>query len=71
MGDEDINLQPDELCRELGGASGLPASVADLQRDILTLLVAEIAQTSSEGVRERVRGRRAHEHADTRHLLSG
>src|SRR5215471_14853167 len=63
-----LDPKPDEFCRKLGGAIGLSSRVADLQRDVLSFLIAKSLQTSSERVRKWARRCRTHQHADTRHF---
>jgi hypothetical protein len=57
-------VQPDQLGSKLGGAVASPHGVAELERDILAFRIAKGVQTSSEGIGERIRGRRAYQHTN-------
>jgi hypothetical protein len=57
MGDNDISPQPDEFCREFGGAIRPSSGVADLQRNVLTVKIAKSSEASAERICERVRRR--------------
>ena len=54
MGYDYIDVKLDQLGGESGGAGALPLSITPLDRDVLVFYIAEMLQTSSEGIRERM-----------------
>src|SRR2546425_4949717 len=59
-GEDEVHLAAHELSRELGELIALPFGVADLNRDVLALDPAELAESLSECLQEgRTRGGRS------------
>ena len=58
----------DEFSRNLAGAVAAAPGIAELERDIPAFRIAKGLQTTPEGVGERMRRRRGHQHADVRQL---
>ena len=52
MGDDEVNLEPDQLCREVGQPVVLPLGPAVLDGEVLTLHVAEVAKALPESLNE-------------------
>jgi hypothetical protein len=66
VGDDDVDAKSDELSRNLARAIAAPLGIADFESDIPAFRIAKGLQAASEGVRERMRRRRGHQHADER-----
>src|SRR6266851_748213 len=49
VGQDDIHLEADELCRQRGKSLNLPVRKAVLQGDTLALHIAEVAEPLAEG----------------------
>src|SRR5262249_22131936 len=64
MGDDDIDAKLDQFGGERTGAGGPSPCITRFDRDVLVFDIAEILQTSSEGIGERMWRRRGDQHPD-------
>jgi len=65
MGDDDIDAKLDQFGGERSGAVAPSPCITPFDRDVLVFDIAEILQTSSEGIAERMWRRRGDQHPDT------
>jgi hypothetical protein len=66
VGNKDVYAKPDEFSCNLAGALAVAPGIAELDCNGTPLRIAKVLQTTPEGVSERMRGRRGHQHADER-----
>ena len=64
MGDDDIDIEPDEFFSVLLGAIASRVGIAELDLDVLAFRIAEGVQSAPESISERMRRRRRHQHAN-------
>src|SRR5262249_12140965 len=69
MGEEDIRLEADELCRQRGQASALAELIPPVDDEVLSFDVAKITKPLAKGLRRgRVGGGQVHDDTDARQL---
>jgi hypothetical protein len=66
MGDDYIDIKPDELFSELLGAIASPLGIAELDRYVLAFRIPKCMQSSPKGIGKRMSGRPGHQHSNTR-----
>ena len=63
MGDDDIDVEPDEFFSELLGAIASPVSIAELDLNVLAFGITE-GETAPESICERMRRGRGYQHTN-------
>ena len=66
MGDDDIDIKPNEFFGKLLSTVASPLGIAELDLDVLAFRIPEGRQTAPESISERMRRRGRHQHANIR-----
>ena len=66
MGDDYIDIEPDEFFGKLLSTIASRVGVAELNLDVLAFRIAEAVQTAPESIRKWMRRRGRHQHANIR-----